>query len=133
VSVGTAAAVVGAAAGLWNIWEYFEECRGAMSLCPTWHTAPTGLEGTAVLCLAVVLVLFSLATYIGPALLFYVTTAVGVAIDGLVAANYSSIGQGSFFVTLVLVTASVILSIVSATRRTTVSEQSHPLNLPVFG
>ena len=131
--MGTAAAIVGAVAGIWNIWEYFEDCRGGTSPCPALHTTPTGTEGTAVLGLAVVLLLFSLATYIGPAFLFYVTATAGAAIDCLVAINHTSIAEGSFLVTLILVTASVVLSVASATRRTTVSEQSHPLNLPVFG
>jgi len=47
--------------------------------------------------------------------------------------NYSSIAAGSFLITIILVTVSVVLSVVSATRKTSVSEQSHPMNLPVFG
>ena len=131
--LSTAAALVGVVAGLWNVWAYFRECRGVTALCPSLHSAPTGTEGTVVLGLAVVLVLVSLATFIGPALLFYFSAIAGVAIDGLVAINYSSIAEGSLFVSLILVTVSVVLSFVSATRKTTVSEQSHPLNLPVFG
>jgi len=83
--------------------------------------------------LAVVLVLISLATFIGPAALFFLTAVVGVAIDALVVINYSSIAAGSFLITIILVTVSVVLSVVSATRKTSVSEQSHPMNLPVFG
>jgi hypothetical protein len=86
-----------------------------------------------VLGLAVVLVLISLATFIGPAALFFLTAVVGVAIDALVVINYSSIAAGSFLITIILVTVSVVLSVVSATRKTSVSEQSHPMNLPVFG
>ena len=131
--LSTAAAIVGVVAGLWDIWEYFEVCRGATSLCPSWQPAPTGTEGTVVLGLAVILVLISLTTFIGPAMLFYLTAAVGVAIDALVAINYYSIAVGSFLITVILVTVSVALSIVSAMRKTSVSEQSHPMNLPVFG
>jgi len=133
VRLSTAAALVGVVAGLWDIWGYFGVCRGATSLCPSWQPAPTGTEGTIVLGLAVVLVLISLATFIGPAALFFLTAVVGVAIDALVVINYSSIAAGSFLITIILVTVSVVLSVVSATRKTSVSEQSHPMNLPVFG
>jgi len=64
---------------------------------------------------------------------FFLTAVVGVAIDALVVINYSSIAAGSFLITIILVTVSVVLSVVSATRKTSVSEQSHPMNLPVFG
>jgi hypothetical protein len=120
-------------AGLWVIWEYFQACGGVTSLCPSWQPAPTGTEGTVVLGLAVVLVLVSLATFIGPIVLFYLTALVGVAIDALFVVNYPSIAEGSFLVTVTLVTVSVVLSVVSAMRKTSVSEQSHPMNLPVFG
>ena len=83
--------------------------------------------------LAVVLVLVSLATYVGPSVLFYLSAVVGAIIDALVMVNYSSIAEGSFLVTVILVTGSVVLGVVSAMRRTSVSEQSHPMNLPVFG
>jgi len=131
VRLGTAAALVGVVAGSWNVWEYFQECRGL--LCPSSQPAPAGTEGTVVLGLAVVLVLVSLATYVGPSVLFYLSAAVGAIIDALVMVNYSSIAEGSFLVTVILVTGSVVLGVVSAMRRTSVSEQSHPMNLPVFG
>jgi hypothetical protein len=133
VRLSTGAALVGVVAGLWNIWEYFQVCRGVTSLCPSWQPAPTGTEGTVVLGLAVVLVLVSLATFIGPAVLFYLSAVAGAAIDALVVINYSSIAEGSFLVTVILVTISVVLGVVSAMRKTSVSEQSHPMNLPVFG
>jgi len=86
-----------------------------------------------VLGLAVIIILVSLATFIGPAVLFYLSAAAGVAIDALLAVNYSSMAEGSFFVTVILVTASVVLGVVSAMHKTSMSEQSHPMNLPVFG
>jgi len=133
VRLSTAAALVGVVAGIWNIWAYFQECRGSTSLCPSWQSAPPGADGTVVLGLAVFLVLVSLATFIGPTVLFYLSAVVGAAIDALVAVNYSSIAVGSFVITVILVTASVVLSVLSAMRKTSVSEQSHPMNLPVFG
>jgi hypothetical protein len=86
-----------------------------------------------VLGLAVVLVLFSLAEFLAPPTLFYISVVVAAAIDVIEVLNYSSIGTGSFVITFILVTLSVALSIVSATRKTGVSEQANPMNLPVFG
>ena len=131
--LSTVTALVGVVAGLWNIWAYFQECRGVTSLCPSLQPAPTGTEGTVVLGLAVVLVLVSLVTFIGPIVLFYLSAVVGVTIDALVVVSYSSIEEGSFLVTVILVTVSVVLEIISAVRRTSMPEQSHPMNLPIFG
>jgi hypothetical protein len=131
VRLGTAAALVGVVAGFWNVWAYVEECRGPV--CPVFQDAPPGTEGTAVLAMALILVLGSLATFLTPASLFYLTAVLGLLIDAMEMLNYSVIGTGPFYVTMILVTLSVVLSVLAATRRTAVSEQSHPLNLPVFG
>ena len=131
--LSTVTALVGVVAGLWNIWAYFQECRGVTSLCPSLQPAPTGTEGTVVLGLAVVLVLVSLATFIGPTVLFFLSAVAGVAIDALVMVSYSSIARGSFLVTVILMTVSVVLDVVSAMHKTSVLEQSHPMNLPIFG
>ena len=85
------------------------------------------------LALAVVLVVVSLATYVGPAVLFYVSAAVSLIIDAIEVLNYSSIGPGNAYVTLILVTLSLGLSVAAARHRTAVSEQANPMNLPVFG
>jgi hypothetical protein len=131
VRLGTVAAIVGVVAGLWNIWEYLLVCRGPLCIVP--QAAPTGAEGTIVLGLAVVLLIVSLMEFLAPSALFYLSAAVGVAIDAVEALNYSTIAPGSFLVTVILVTLSVGLGLASATRKTSVSEQSHPMNLPVFG
>ena len=132
--LSTAAALVGVVAGVCNIWEYFQVCRSLM--CPAGAfppAVPTGVSGTVVLGLAVVLVLFSLAEFLAPPTLFYISAVIAAAIDVIEVLNYSSIGTGSFVITFILVTLSVALSIVSATRKTGVSEQANPMNLPVFG
>jgi ABC-type multidrug transport system permease subunit len=86
-----------------------------------------------VLGLAVILVVGSLATFLAPATLFYLSAALGLGIDAIEVLNYPVIGKGLFYVTVILVTLSLVLSLLAATRRTNVSEQSHPMNLPVFG
>jgi hypothetical protein len=124
---------VGVVAGFWNVWVYFQVCRSATPLCAAQQAAPTGGEGTIVFALAVILVLDSLATFVGPAVLFYASAALSLIIDAIEVLNYSSISQGEFYVTLILVALSLGLSVVAARRTTGVSEQSHPMNLPVFG
>jgi len=91
------------------------------------------MEGTVVLGLAVILLIVSLVEFLGPLELFYISAAVGVVIDAIEVLNYSNIAPAPFVVTILMVTLSVGLGSATATRRTSVSEQAHPLNLPVFG
>jgi hypothetical protein len=134
VRTATAAACLGVLAGLWNVGEYFLACgRSSTQLCPAQRSAPAGLEGTLVLVLAILLILVSLASFVGPSVILYASGVLGLAIDVIVILNYSSIGPGSFYLTVALVTLSAALSLIAASRRTSVSEQSHPMNLPVFG
>ncbi len=131
--IATAAALVGVAAGFWNIYEYLQVCRGATVICAAQQAAPPGIEGEAVLALAVLLILNSIATFIGPKALSYVSAALGLLIDSIVILNYSDISPGALYVTAGFVTLSMVLSLLAARRRTGVSEQANPMNLPVFG
>ncbi len=131
--IATAAALVGVVAGFWNVYEYLQVCRGAAVSCSAQQAAPTGIAGEAVLALAVLLILNSVATFIGPTALSYVSAALGALIDAIVILNYTDISTAAFYITAALVTLSVILSALAARRRTGVSEQANPMNLPVFG
>jgi hypothetical protein len=133
VRVGTIAAAVGVLTGLLNVVEYLQACRGVTSLCPALSTAPPGLDGTITLGLAVLLILNSLACFIGPRRIFYGITVLGLAIDLVVGVNSSAIAPGSLYLTLGLATLAAVLGVMAARQRTGVSEQSHPMNLPVFG
>jgi hypothetical protein len=86
-----------------------------------------------VLILAVLVILVSLATFVGPAAIFYGSAAMCFLMDLIELLNYSSIGAGNVFVTLSVVTLSLGLGLVAARNRTSVSEQANPMNLPVFG
>lgn len=130
---GTAAAVMGVIAGLWNLWAHFQVCSGPLALCPAVEAAPNGTDGTIMLVLAVILFLVSLGTFVGPPALFYGSVALGLIIDAIELLNYSSISPVDVYITLLLVTVSLGLGLVAARSRTSVSEQSHPMNLPVFG
>lgn len=112
---------------------YFLSCRGPLAGCPTFVPGPPGLQGTLAAGLAAVLILVSFVAFVGPSLLFYAASLVCIFIDVLEAANYSAIAPGSLYMALGLVTIALALDLVAARQRTGVSEQSHPMNLPVFG
>jgi len=83
--------------------------------------------------LAIILVVVSLATFVGPAAIFYVSAVLSLAIEAIELLNYSSIALGDFCVTVILVTLSLGMSVAAARHRTAVSEEANPMNLPVFG
>lgn len=103
------------------------------TLCLARTTAPPEVEGSLFAILGVLLVLDSLASVIAPRAVFFVSALLAALIDLLEVVNHSTIVQTTFYVTVVLVTVSLVLSLASALKETTVSEQSHPMNLPVFG
>ena len=134
--LGTASAAIGAVVGLFCVVEYSLSCHGVTPLgsaCSAEPIAPPGNDGIAFALLAVILVLASLGTYVGPRALFYISALVGAFIDLVEALNYSSIDTEWLGATALVVTVSVILSILAARQRSGVSEQANPMNLPVFG
>lgn len=83
--------------------------------------------------LSVLLILDSLASFVGPRALLYFAGAVCVLIDAIEALNHSEVVGWAFYFTVALVTLSLTLDVYAARRKTGVSEQSNPMNLPVFG
>lgn len=135
VKVGTVSAVIGVLAALWNIKNYLYSCGGPLgaTYCLVPGDAPSGLEGTVVMALSVTLVVVSLATFLAPPSIFYLSAALALAIDVLELLSSSLIFADTLYITLAIVSLELVLSLVAAVRRTSVSEESHPLNLPVFG
>ena len=131
--MSTAAGIVGIFAGLWGVVCYLLSCSSSLALCPAMSAAPPGVLGTVYAVLAGLLVLSSLVTFVGPKSVFYGSALLGLLIDVAEVMNYADIASGPFYVTLALATLSVILGLLSARRVTGFSEQSHPMNLPVFG
>ena len=131
--MSTAAGIVGIFAGLWGVVCYLLRCSSSLALCPAMSAAPPGVSGTVYAVLAGLLVLSSLVTFVGPKSVFYASALLGLLIDVSEVMNYDDIASGPFYVTLALATLSVILGLLSARRGTGFSEQSHPMNLPVFG
>ena len=133
VKTGTIAAGVGVITALWTTWAHFQTCSGPLAGCPAWQTAPGGTSGTILLVSALALLLVSLGTFVAPASAFFVSAALAILIGGVEAVNYSAVAPGSLAVTMCLAAISAVLGLVAARRRTSVSEQANPMNLPVFG
>lgn len=88
---------------------------------------------TPTLALSIVLILVSLVAYVGPKRIFY-----GSALFSALLAVSVWVGAGSdqtVFTVLMLAMAglTMVLGVVAARTEPRVSEESHPMNLPVFG
>jgi hypothetical protein len=130
--VATFASVVSVLAGAWGLFAQLSSCHSGC--LPASYTAPNqGFLGLLFLLLSVVLVIDGLVGFVGPKAVFYAAIVFALLIDVVELLSYSSIVQVYFYVTLALVTLSLVLSLGAARARTGVSEQSHPMNLPVFG
>ena len=134
----TATAVVGIAAGALTIGGVY--LFGIGNICGGGLFPPN----VAIICLppslspwpqidqavAAVLILASLASFVGPKKVFYVSAALSALLALLV---QMSVLNPPVIFTIVLTIAALVLSLVSARREIRVSEQSNPMNLPVFG
>ena len=129
---GPVAFFVGVIAGSWNVLAYLGSCHSS-TLCSLRSLAPADLLGEAYAALSVLLVLVSLASMFGPKPVFYVSAIMALLVDVTEAAGYANVATGPLVVTLALTTLSAVVSLIAAREGTGVSEQSHPLNLPVFG
>jgi len=132
VKVPTLASAVSIVAGGWDVYAVLSVCHSAC--LPGSFSAPyQGFQGVLFAALSVILVLEGLAGFVGPRTVFYAGVFVALPIDAMELLNYSSIIEADLYVTLLLVTLSLVLSLWAARSGTSVSEESHPMNLPVFG
>jgi hypothetical protein len=88
---------------------------------------------TSTLALSIILILDSLVAFVGPKRIFY-----GSALFSALLAVSEWVGAGSdetVFTALVFAMAglTMVLGVVAARTELRVSEESHPMNLPVFG
>jgi len=82
--------------------------------------------------LAGLLVFASFACLVGAGKVFYAQAVVSVLLGAAMVPN-SSLSDAVVDAALGLVAASFVLSVVAARKRGVFSEQSNPMNLPVFG
>jgi hypothetical protein len=137
--IQTVATVVGVAAGALTIGGVYlfgvgQACGGgffppsvALS-CPAFSVFSPWPE--IVQAVAAVLILVSLVSYIGPRKFFYGSAVLSALLAILV---QESVLNPSVLFTFGLAIAAVVLCVVAARWEARVSEQSNPMNLPVFG
>jgi len=130
VRVTTLAAAIGAFSGVWTIFTTYLSILPSPACgpiaCATLHNA-----GWVVELLAAALLVVSAVCFLGPKSLFYLSAMFSGVLAGTVyaLADFTAIVA----VTLVLCAAALVLGVLAARREASVSEQSHPMNLPVFG
>jgi hypothetical protein len=119
----TASAVVGILAGLWAIGGTVEDevARSA-----------SGSPNLFVLGLGGLLTLTSVVCLFGPSVLYYASAALSVFLEASMSLN-SNFSDWVVDVAAVLAAVAFVLAVLAARSRTDVSEQSNPMNLPVFG
>ena len=83
--------------------------------------------------ISIVLVLASLGSLIGPRPIFYGMALVAGLVDVVEALGHGGVVGGDLVVTFVLATLCAVFGLLAGRKGTGVSEQSHPMNLPVFG
>ena len=108
---------LGVITGLWGFVAAYSGIGGKFGILP--------------LAVAVLLAVASFFCMVGPRVAFY-----GVAVISLLLGASMVLGASPNYIgaaTIVLAIVTFALALVAARRRIRVSEQSHPMNLPVFG
>jgi hypothetical protein len=132
VRIATFASAASFLAGAWDLFAYLSLCHSGC--VPASFSAPNqGIQAILFLFMSILLAVGGLVGLVGPRTVFYATAIFALVIDAVEALSYSSVEPVSLYVTLALVTLSLLLSIWAVREGTGVSEQSHPMNLPVFG
>ena len=125
------AAVVGIATAVWGVFLGFY-WRGPVDFLVGHETRPV-VSNEVILVVSVTLLVISHICLLGPRVLFYVPAGLSAV---LAVAVYGAGVSGSgllFVVTMALCAGTVALGLLAARKRAGLSEENHPLNLPVFG
>ena len=131
MKLSTAASAIGMLTGVWAVGGSLADgiSRGCPSGAPCGTTPPWNFY---VVALSVLLFLNSLVTLVGPRITFYASAVLSVLL------GVSMIPNSSFVNPVVLIAIGLVVltfatSLVAVRRRAQISEQSNPMNLPVFG
>ena len=122
VRLGTVAAALGIIAGVWTVVASLEGLTRYHSL---WSPLTTAL--------AAVLVIDSVVCLVGPKLVFYASVVLSILLGGSIFLGSGSDLNLYSLLAIGLAGATFVLSLIAARSESKVSEQSHPMNLPVFG
>jgi hypothetical protein len=130
VRIGTVAGALGAATGIWLVigvsFGAVAPDRCGVDFCEINSLLRTLVQG-----FSVVLILGSLASFVGPRKVFYVLALLSAVLGGLLLNAY--VNTVAEIGTLGLLVIDLVISLMAARSEFKVSEQSHPMNLPVFG
>ncbi len=131
--LGTAAGALGILTGLWTLAVVYLD--GALRSCPSGGCPPSGFDwyGAAIVLLSILLIFNSAVSFVWHSQVFYVTSLISALLTVALLLDASSIDPAVFWFTVVLPALSAVVNLFAARVRTAVSEQSHPMNLPVFG
>ena len=130
MKTGTAAAGLGVVTGVWAFASPL--IPGSPTRLCVGRSCTVSAPGTLVLGLVAALILASFACLVLPRRTFYVSAALSALLAASVALD-STLTDWDVVVQLGLALGTVVLSLIAARWEPGVSEQSHPLNLPVFG
>jgi hypothetical protein len=122
VGIATFSAGAGILAGLLTAGAWFS---GLAPLRPVW--------ATLTLAVAIALVFDSLVALIGPKRIFYVSALLSALLAGSEWLGSGSDATAANPLVIAIAGVTLVLSIVAARYEPEISEQSHPLNLPIFG
>ena len=122
VKITTLAAGAGIVIGLLTTGVWF--CR-LIALRPFW--------ATVTLALAILLVLDSFIAIVGPKRMFYASALLSALLAWSEWIGSDSGATVASVLAIAMACVTLVLSVVAARFEPKVSEQSHPMNLPVFG
>lgn len=130
--IRTIAAAVGIVNGIWGIVAGFY-WKVLFQPPPAGISVLLPATNLAMVAVGIVLTLVSFVCLIGPAVTFYGSVIASLAMVGVEFVTGAGLDTTGFIVSLILMVATIVLGMVAATRKQHVSEENHPLNLPVFG
>ena len=122
VKIATLGAGAGVLTGLFTVVAWFS---GLAPLRPFWVALA--------LPVAIILVLDSLVALVGPKRIFYVSALLSALLTGSEWLGSGADVTAVKVLTIAMACVTLVLSVVAARLEPRVSEQSHPMNLPVFG
>ena len=130
--MSTAASVIGLIGGGWNIFAYFGACHSSGS-CLQQTSAPADPLGLVYAGFSAALIVASVGGLVGPKVIFYAMATLAGLIDLVEVIGRSNVATDDLIMTFVLASLGIMLSLLAATSGMGMSEQSNPMNLPVFG
>ncbi len=83
--------------------------------------------------MSAILLLEGLSAFVVPKTVFYASFFTALLVDLTELLDYGSVAPAYLYTTLIVATLTLVMSVLAARARTGVSEQSNPMNLPVFG